>query len=512
MKTHLLYIICACATLLIACKPEARIPENAVKTTGVMEIYPDYRDIVIPPNIAPLNIQAKNTNCEEFVACIKGKKGEPVLAAAGKDGKLMFDEAEWHALLAANKGHNLSVTLYAKPSSSDQWQQYEDYTLTVAEEGIDPYLSYRLIEPSYELYRQLGIYQRNLTNFEEVPIYENNESFSIDDNHCINCHNYQNYSAKHMLFHVRGGHGGTIFVNDGKADKRIMTNDSILGNAVYPSWHPTKPWLVFSSNQTGQAFYLRDNQKIEVIDYGSDLIFYDAENNVVSNVLKTSSDLENFPCWTPDGSRVFYCKAHVNALDTIAVDNKDVRSDVILRSYNTVRYDLMSIAFNEQNRTWGEPQVELACSQDSLSVSVPRVSPDGRYVLFTLGAYGQFHIWHNTSDLYIKDLQTQEVRPLKATNSPDVDSYHTWSSNGRWIVFSSRRDDGSFTRPYIAYFDKNGKDYKAFLLPQEDPEYNILRMKSYNVPELTRDAVTISSEELRTTIYADDKAATTSYK
>lgn len=508
MNRYLLIIAIAFASLLVGCKPEARVPNNARTTQEVVSIYPDYRDIVVPPNIAPLNIMVKSEG-KEFVASVEGK-GAPVLAAAGSDGKLAFDSIEWRSLLADNKGGELSVTIYAKKDG--EWLQHPAYKFSVAEEDIDSYLSYRLIEPSYELYRQLGLYQRNLTNFNEAVIYENNDTYQEGENHCINCHNYQNYSTERMLFHVRGDHGGTVFSTSGKADKRIMVNDSILGNAVYPSWHPTKPWLVFSSNLTGQAFHLMDPQKIEVIDYGSDLIFYDAEHNTISNVLKTNSDMENFPCWTPDGKKVFYCSAHVAEFDTLAADKKDERSDVVLRKYDKVRYNLMSISFNESTRTWGMPQMEMDCASDSLSASVPRVSPDGRYVLFTLGKFGQFHIWHSSSDLFVKDLQTGEIRPLTAANSDNVDSYHTWSSNGRWIVFSSRRDDGSYTRPYIAYFDKQGQAHKAFLLPQEDPEYNLLRMKSYNVPELTRDAVRTNPDELREVIYDDEHVGRVSYK
>lgn len=508
MNRYLLIIAIAFASLLVGCKPEARVPNNARTTQEVVSIYPDYRDIVVPPNIAPLNIMVKSEG-KEFVASVEGK-GAPVLAAAGSDGKLAFDSIEWRSLLADNKGGELSVTIYAKKDG--EWLQHPAYKFSVAEEDIDTYLSYRLIEPSYELYRQLGLYQRNLTNFNETVIYENNDTYQEGENHCINCHNYQNYSTERMLFHVRGDHGGTVFSTSGKADKRIMVNDSILGNAVYPSWHPTKPWLVFSSNLTGQAFHLMDPQKIEVIDYGSDLIFYDAEHNTISNVLKTNSDMENFPCWTPDGKKVFYCSAHVAEFDTLAADKKDERSDVVLRKYDKVRYNLMSISFDENTRTWGTPQMEMDCASDSLSASVPRVSPDGRYVLFTLGKFGQFHIWHSSSDLFVKDLQTGEIRPLTAANSDNVDSYHTWSSNGRWIVFSSRRDDGSYTRPYIAYFDKQGRDHKAFLLPQEDPEYNLLRMKSYNVPELTRDAVRTNPDELREVIYDDEHVGRVSYK
>jgi dipeptidyl aminopeptidase/acylaminoacyl peptidase len=172
----------------------------------------------------------------------------------------------------------------------------------------------------------------------------------------------------------------------------------------------------------------------------------------------------------------------------------------------------MRIDFDETTQSWGEPQMVLDCAQRGLSVSVPRVSPDGRYILLTLGEFGQFHIWHKSSDLYVWDIQKEELRSLEKTNSADVDSYHSWSSNGRWMVFSSRRDDGSYTRPYIAYFDQEGNSYKAFMLPQEDPEDNLMRLKSYNVPELTKDAIQINSSQLRDVIYADEKARKVAYK
>ena len=95
--------------------------------------------------------------------------------------------------------------------------RYPDFNMHVAQEPIDRYVSYRLIEPGYELYRQMGLYQRDMQSFEVKTIYENNRVHDLDDNHCVNCHNYQNYSAENMLFHVRSAHGGTIIGNK-KAD------------------------------------------------------------------------------------------------------------------------------------------------------------------------------------------------------------------------------------------------------------------------------------------------------
>ena len=500
----LLHYILPAALLLSACASEGTLPQSFSETKDSLQLFPDYRDIVIPPNIAPLNVQVKNPG-SAYAASITAKTGQ-IIVNANEEGKLQIDTTEWRQLLSENKGGELRVAIYAEQEAG--WVKFPEYAITVAQEEIDPYLSYRLIEPSYELYRQLGIYQRNLTNFTEKPIYENNRKYDADNNHCVNCHNYQNYSTEHMLFHVRANHGGTIFIDNGKARKMNMKCDSVLSNCVYPSWHPKKNWVVFSSNLTGQAFHTIDKQKIEVLDYGSDLVFFDADNGTLTNIIKGKEAMETFPNWAPDGSRVYYCSAATPFLTDLP---DSVHSDALLARYDSIRYNLMSIPFDEQTRTFGEPVVEVKCDSAS-SITLPRVSPDGRYVLFTMGDFGQFHIWHKSSDLYVKDLQTGAVRPLSAANSADVDSYHTWSSNGRWIVFSSRRDDGSYTRPYIAYFDKDGRDHKAFLLPQEDPEHNLYLMKSYNVPELTRDAVRTTPEALREVIYNDEKTGKATYK
>lgn len=492
--------------LLTACGPKAVVPEQAKRVTAQAKIYPDYRDVTIPWNIAPLNFMAQE-GASEYVCQLRAADGQELVVAAGSDGKLCFEPGQWRALLTSHKGQKLTATLYAKQGG--EWTQHPDYHLTVAPDSIDHFLSYRLIEPSYELYRQLGLYQRDLTSFEEWPIYENNRTYEQDNNHCVNCHNFQGYDTQRWLFHVRADHGGTVLVEQGKVRRLDMRADSVLGNAVYPAWHPTRNWIVFSSNLTGQVFFMHDRKKIEVVDFGSDLTFFDADRGEISNVLRTDTQMETFPAWAPDGRTLYYCKAEMPVFAGRTVDE---RTNIIMSEYPNARYDLMSMSFDERTRSFGEPRVEVACSAHGQSASLPRVSPDGRYVLFVMGKYGQFHIWHPSSDLYVKDLQTGQVRPLRQANSNNVDSYHAWSSNGRWIVVASRRDDGSYSRPYFAYFDRQGHDHKAFLLPQEDPEYLLLQMKSYNVPELTRGRVHTTPEEIRRAVYDDEHVQSVKYK
>ena len=498
--------VMACLLLLTGCGKTYTVPEGAADNGKDVVLYPDYTGVTVPPNIAPLNFIVKG-EAEEYVVQVKANGKDIMISGGSDDGVVQFDSTEWRNALTSNKGKSLDVTVYEL--AEDGWTKYKPYKIYVAEEDIDPYLSYRLIEPGYEMYRHIGLYQRNLTTYDQQPIYENNRVEETDENHCVNCHNYQNYGGKNMLFHVRANMGGTLIAKDGKVEKLNFKNDSILGSAVYPSWHPKRNFIAFSSNRTGQAFHMLDNEKIEVLDYGSDLLFYNADTHEVSNVLKTADDMETFPAWAPDGKKLYYCSAPAPGLGAMPDSGK---VDYVLRNYREIRYNVMSVTFDEQTMTFGDPQMEVDCVQLGKSATVPRVSPDGKWLLFTLGDFGQFHIWHKSSDQYVKNLETGEIYPLTEANSPDVDSYHSWSSNGRWIAFSSRRDDGSYTRPYIAYFDKQGKPRKAFMLPQEDPVQNLMLLKSYNVPELTREPAHYSFQDFKDAIYTQNPGTDIKYK
>jgi hypothetical protein len=161
---------------------------------------------------------------------------------------------------------------------------------------------------------------------------------------------------------------------------------------------------------------------------------------------------------------------------------------------------------------------ELVFAADTLNMSavLPRISPDGRWLVFTMSTFGYFHIWHHDADLWVMDLEKRKeergkwnedscvvARPLDEVNSKDTESYHTWSSNGRWLVVSSRRDDGTFTRPFFAHVDKDGKWSKPFELPQADPEYHRQFMRSFNIPEFMKGPVEIAPQTFADVLKGD---------
>lgn len=473
----LLVLLCACN--------HPQVPDNAKAEARLPRIYPDYTDVTIPCNICPLNFAVQEAS-DDVVARFTYPGGDYTY---GDGDRVLIDENEWRDMLEASKGKSIKVEVFAK--QADGWHAYKPFPLYVAQDSIDPYISYRVIPPSYVAYEQLSINQRNLTNFDETIIYSNMALSTEAEGQCINCHSYQNYKTDHMLFHMRQRLGGTMLVLNGQLRKVDLKTDSTISAGVYPAWHPTHQLIAFSTNKTGQSFHTKNLDKIEVQDSESDLILYDVERNEVSTIAKMPNELEVFPTWSPDGRTLYFCSAHfVCVNDSIAND-----AEMITR-YTEVKYDLWKADFDPSTKRFSNMEKFLNVSDSlSKSITLPRVSPDGRYMLFSMGAYGCFHVWHNDADIYLMDLKTKQYQPIDSVNSPRSESYPTWSSNGRWIMVDSRRDDGNYTRPYLAYFDKQGKVHKAFIVPQKDPYFYTFYLRSFNRPEFMVEPVTVTPQE-----------------
>ena len=474
--------------MLMACGN--KIPEKFSESSELPKIYPDYVDVTVPVNIAPLTFEVDG-KAGEIVARMTA--GDEELVCGGK--KVQPDADDWKRLTESAKGDAVKVDVYIEKNGF--WTHYKPFNIYVSPDSIDPYISYRLISPSYVTYEELTINQRCLENYDESVVYDNMLCSDGADGQCINCHNYQQYNPDRMQFHARQNLGGTVIAYDGNIRKIGMGNDSVLSAGVYPTWHPWLKLIVYSTNKTGQIFHSVDPNKIEVFDSESDLIAYDVEKNEVTNIENDSTEMECFPFWAPDGKTLYYCSPHFEYKDTI-----DKGLEVVART-EEVKYNLYKKSFDPETMQFGPRQLVFAADSIDKSATLPRVSPDGRFLVFTLAKYGVFHIWHHDADLWMLDLQTGKVRMMEELNSPDTESYHSWSSNGRWMVFSSRRYDGNYTRPFIAHIDSNGRGSKPFELPSADPDYHRQFLKNYNVPEFMRGPVTIKPQQFAAAIKQD---------
>lgn len=427
--------------VLIALAHAVSCSNGTVKSPDYPPIYPDYIGVTVPESLAALQFKL-----------IDGRK---------------FSRSE------RLDGDTVWVTVTAKGTPSTEYRPFPVY---ISHDAIDPYVSYRLIEPGYENWHDMGIYQRELASYKEMPVVTN----LVNHRGCVNCHTYDGGSPERFLFHARGKGGGTVFVDGDDIRLLNLTKTGVCRQGVYPAWHPEGRYIVFSSNKTYQRFHVAGSQPIEVFDESSDLMMMDTGTDSTWYVpgLSEPHQLETFPAWSPDGTRLFCCCAEG---DTVTCDN-----------LGQIHYCLKALDF-KNGRFVGEPRT--VWREDSASVSFPRIKGD--WLLFTKSAYGTFPIWHAEADLYLMNLRSGEVCAAAELNSPDTESYHSWSSNGRWVVFSSRRLDGRYTRLYIAHFDGDGHFSKPFLLPQKNPDFNQYRLKSYNIPEFMTDKVTDRQRQIK---------------
>jgi tricorn protease-like protein len=469
MKTNLCLLS---AILLASCT--VTVPEGK-KSDDQPYIFPDYAGTVIPPNIAPLHFELASP----IEAYAVFTSGDISLTVKAKKGSFNIQPSPWKKLLAVASGDSISVTITAR-LQEDEWTSYAPFSLHVAAEPVDPYIAYRLIEPVYELWNRMGIYQRNLENYAETPILEN----EMTGKNCMNCHSFPMQNPGKMLLHTRATYSGTLLVDGDKIEKLNTETEQTIAPLVYPSWHPSGRYVAFSVNRTKQGFHHNDRNRIEVFDDASDVVVYDVESHeiVTTAALFAPGAFETFPSFSPDGKTLYFCSAPAQDMPA---------------SFKEVKYSLCSIAFNPGDRTFGSTVDTLYnAAEGGKSASFPRVSPDGKHLIYTLSGYGNFSIWHEDADLYMLKLADGTSRPMEEVNSPKTDSYHSWSSNSRWIVFSSRRIDGLYTRPFIAYVNSEGKASKPFLLPQKDTDFYRRFMKSYNIPEFITGKVTVSSRKL----------------
>ena len=479
MKYRILLLL----LLVTSCSKHPSLPTSFTEVNETPHIFPDYVDVMVPPNIAPLNFLVDDV--EDVVAEIKSQASR--VTFGGKKNKMQIDEKEWHELLAEAKGKSLSVRVYTKKDG--KWLAYKPFSIDVAEEDIDPYVSYRVLPPTFVGYDELSIRQRNLTSFEETTIYNNRQISHGLEGQCINCHSYQNYGTSNMMFHTRMQNPGTMIVSDGELIFVNLKTDGMISAAAYNSWHPHLPIIAFSTDHTMQSFHTRDITKVEVMESASDLVIYDVKKNRVQVVLNDSTEWELFPSWSPDGKYLYYCSAHYEYHQGYE------DTDELLKNYKQLQYNLYRLSFDADSMAFGEPELIYDARSKNRSAVQPRVSQDGRYVLFAEGPNGLFHIWHTSAEIEILDLQTGELLDTKAMNSPLPESYPSFSSNDRWIMFESRRDDGNYTRTYFAYFDKQGKVHKPFMMPAEDPEYFRLLLRSWSRPELMKEPVRITPRQ-----------------
>ena len=469
--------------LFVAC---GKRPSHPEVEQGLPPIIPDYVGVCVPSDIAPLNFGAPS-EFDYVDVVVRGNRGGE-LHANGRYAD--FNIEEWRTLLHQNIGDSLNVTVCLRRDG--RWKQYRPFGIYVSADSLSAWgVTYRLIPPGYESFGTMGIYQRDLGSFDETPIIENR----LVETNCVNCHTSNGALESDFTFHIRGSHGATVVEHEGKLEVFAPRNEELGGGLVYPNWHPSGRYIIYSTNNTHQIFHQLPGKRVEVYDDKSDIVLFNTQTHELlrDSLLATDSHLENYPVFSPDGRWLYYCTA--------------AKVDSVWKNYRDVRYSVCRIAFDATTARFGSDVDTLINSRlTQTSANHLRISPDGHYLLYIRSDYGCFPIWHPEADIWIMDLQSLENRSLIEVNSSQAESFPRWSPDGHWILFTTRRFDGLYTQVYLAHVDSSGQASKPFCLPQKNPvEYAIETIYSFNTPDFAKAPVCVSQREIVRALMAPER-------
>ncbi|HUU52575.1 MAG TPA: tetratricopeptide repeat protein [Candidatus Heimdallarchaeota archaeon] len=182
------------------------------------------------------------------------------------------------------------------------------------------------------------------------------------------------------------------------------------------------------------------------------------------------------PNWSPDGEYIIFAKApvyHSKIAESFkqAVLPTSVAAEFI-EGRQGYKYDLYRIPFN--NGEGGKAEPIPGAFNNGKSNYFPRISPDGRWIVFCQAK--NFMLLQPDSTLYIMPAEGGTPRQMNC-NLSLMNSWHSWSPNGRWLIFASKHR-GPYTQLYMTHIDENGNDTPAVLL-----ENFVLPERAVNIPE-----------------------------
>lgn len=183
--------------------------------------------------------------------------------------------------------------------------------------------------------------------------------------------------------------------------------------------------------------------------------------------------------WSPDGKYIVFARADAKEPYPPGVPLAQFAGDP---NENPIQYDLYRVPFNDGKG--GTPQPIAGASRNGMSNTFPKVSPDGRWIVFVKCRNGM--LMRPDSQLYIVPAAGGEPRRMRS-NTSLMNSWHSFSPNGRWLVFSSK-SRSPYTQMYLTHLDAGGNDSPAILV-----ENTTAANRAVNLPEF----VNIAPDGLR---------------
>jgi len=302
---------------------------------------------------------------------------------------------------------------------------------------------------------------------------------------CTNCHSFS-ADGKTLGMDLDGPQGdkGSYLIAPVTRETVIDEKDVISWNsfADKPEGQKTIGFLsrvspdgehvVTTLNEDVYVCNFLDHRFLQVFYPTRGILGYYSRATGEIRVLPGADDANYVHCdavWTPDGEHLVFARAEAKdaypehgRLPERANDPEETQ----------IQYDLCRIPFN--GGRGGEPEPIAGASENGMSNTFPKVSPDGKWIVFVKCRNGQ--LMRPDSTLWIVPAEGGTARPMRC-NTRRMNSWHSFSPNGRWMVFSSKANT-PYTQMFLTHLDEQGNDSPAVLVPN-----STAANRAVNIPE-----------------------------
>ena len=439
-------------------------------------VYPP-QGALFPPNLCAPFVEWEDgvNDLWQMIVWIEGLSME--WAEIVRERRCRIPEEAWAAIREYGVDRDVSIQVLGVQRTGPQELVHESRVvrLRVSTDPADSYIVYRLVRPPFSGRNTPDTFARHIGSMETRPFLLSRGRY------CFNCHMFSSKSGRDGMLSIQ-----SRYLDEGEVplrtyfgiyDIRRQQGRKIrlpfdVQMTTFTAWSPDGTKLAISADQRVSAVSPIVFETQNVVMPTSDIAVYDVAANQISLLPGASEPdrLAVYPRWTPDGTAIVF-------------------SDAAKPGYGQrVKFDLRIVPFG--NGQGGEPQDIPGASGNDKSNYFPRFSPNGKWLSFCQCNYGS--LIKSSSDVCLMSADLKGPARVLESNVPRAaDSWHSWSSNSRWLVFASKRDDGIYARLYFTHIDDAGRASPAVRLPLERPP-----LASFNIPELVADWPLIAERDL----------------
>lgn len=493
-----LFIILFSVIILAACSSDQKVNKgylNLMETNlpGKLTITYPFNKAVFPAEFPEPSVIWNDNN----------RKSEQWIVAIKANSVLVYSElveipnwkipAKVWAQIKSSIGKNEVEIIIAGINKDDnkKLQSGASVSITISEDEVGSPIFYRAVPLPFKyatsnldsikyMLGDISSAQKAKPLLENLPV-------------CGNCHSFSPGGNKFAMDVDAFGDKGSYLIADIEKEVKMSPEKFITWSdfqekstmALLSQISPNGKYVV-STLDDNEIFESRDHPEYSQLFFPIKgiLTLYDIEKKEFK-ALKGADDtmfVQSNSQWSPDNETIYFARSkavqRVQSGMTYGTGIYDLNKfqavrDSFLRGKKEFKFDLMKLPFN--NGDGGNPEFIKGASKNNKSNYFPKISPDGNWLVFCQA--NNYMLLQPDSKLYIMPTDgSAEPREMNC-NTNNMNSWHSWSPNGKWIVFSSKYF-GAYTQLFLTHIDENAMDSPPVWL-----EYFNVDNRAANIPE-----------------------------